>query len=66
MLLADLTNDGLVDWRDLTGVTDLWLLPGDRQPADLSHDGMVDATDLADLAAQWRARAGQNGVQPTP
>ena len=66
MLLADLTNDGFVDWRDLTGVTDLWLLPGERQAADLSHDGMVDASDLADLAAQWRARAGQNGVQPTP
>lgn len=66
MLLADLTNDGAVDWRDLTGVTDLWLLAGDRQAADLSHDGMVDVTDLADLAQQWRAQAGQNGVQDTP
>ncbi|UCD52889.1 MAG: S8 family serine peptidase [Phycisphaerales bacterium] len=54
MLLADLTNDGVVDWRDLAGVTDMWLLAGDRQAADLNHDGVVDVTDLADLAQQWR------------
>ena len=66
MLLADLTNDGAVDWRDLIGITDMWLLAGTRQAGDLSHDGTVDSADLARLAPQWRHRAGQNGVQAAP
>jgi len=66
MLLADLTNDGIVNWLDVLGLTDTWLDTNDRQPGDLNRDGLVDPTDIAHLARQWRHRAGQNGVQPTP
>ena len=66
MLLADLTNDGAVDWEDLGSMVGAWLEAGSRRAADLNRDGLIDAADLSHLAPQWRHRAGQNGVQPTP
>ena len=65
-VLADLTHDGAVDWEDLGSMVAVWLEAGSRRAADLNRDGLIDAADLSHLAPQWRHRAGQNGVQPTP
>lgn len=46
-LLADLSNDGCVDYLDLA-----------TQPGDLNRDGLIDLKDLAALAENWRQRIG--------
>ena len=66
MLLTDLTNDGAVDWLDLSDVAARWLETGARQTADVNRDGLIDAADFTRLASQWHHQAGQNGVQATP
>ncbi|MHC4498915.1 MAG: right-handed parallel beta-helix repeat-containing protein, partial [Planctomycetota bacterium] len=52
-LLADLTNDGLVDSADLAHWVQDWLNGGGEWPADLDRDGTVDMLDLALFAQDW-------------
>ncbi len=55
--LADLTEDGVVDTRDLATLVDTWLShPGDPRwsaPSDVSGDGRVDFRDWAWLSQAW-------------
>jgi len=55
-LLADLTNDGTVDWHDFTHAASEWLTTANEQPGDLNRDGVLDFTDLALLAEDWLRR----------
>lgn len=52
-LLADLSNDGLVNWEDYAFQATDWLNPGDSQPGDLNRNGVVDLADIALLAEDW-------------
>jgi parallel beta-helix repeat protein len=52
-LLADLTNDGLVDLKDYAFQAAGWLNSADQQPGDLNRDGLIDISDLALLVEDW-------------
>jgi hypothetical protein len=53
-LLADLNNDGVVDWLDVGLYAQCWL-SHDYEPAgDLNRDGMVNMVDWALLLADWQ------------
>jgi len=52
-LLADLSNDGVVDHVDLAGQVESWLTSAGEQPGDLRRDGIVDMMDFAALANDW-------------
>jgi parallel beta-helix repeat protein len=52
-LLADLTNDGLVDLADFAYQAADWLNSADQQPGDLNRDSLVDISDLALLVEDW-------------
>jgi subtilisin family serine protease len=54
-LLADVNNDGLVDWLDLAWVAGAWLTDNPARGDDLSRDGRVNWKDIIPLAAEWRA-----------
>jgi hypothetical protein len=52
-LLADLNNDGIVDWLDVGLYAQCWL-SADYEPAgDLNRDGTVDMLDWALLGQDW-------------
>jgi hypothetical protein len=55
-LLPDLTNDGIVDWRDLGGQVEDWLSNGDEWPGDLDRNGIVNSVDYGLLAQDWRVK----------
>jgi len=52
-LLADLTNDGTVDFLDFIHWSGKWLTSGDELPADLNRNGIVDETDLDAFTRDW-------------
>jgi predicted outer membrane repeat protein len=52
-LLADLTNDGIVDLTDFAYQALDWLNSADQQPGDLNRDSLVDYSDLALLVEDW-------------
>ncbi len=52
-LLADLNNDGTVDFTDLGFWTQDWLNSGLDKPGDLDRNTIVDFTDYALLAELW-------------
>jgi hypothetical protein len=52
-LLADLTNDGTVDFDDLMYWTQDWPATGSELPADLDRNGRVDGFDFALFALDW-------------
>ena len=52
-LLADLTNDRVVDLADFAWQAKDWLASGTEQPGDLNRDGIVDITDAAMVATDW-------------
>lgn len=52
-LLADVTNDGIVDINDLIVTAERWLSTGNEIPADLSRDLKVNMVDYAILAEEW-------------
>ena len=52
-LLADLTNDGIVNLADFAWQAKDWLASGTEQPGDLNRDGIVDITDAAMVATDW-------------
>ncbi|MHC4355944.1 MAG: dockerin type I domain-containing protein, partial [Planctomycetota bacterium] len=52
-MLADLNNDGIVDWLDVGLYAQCWL-SADYEPAgDLNRDGTVDMSDWALLGQDW-------------
>jgi len=52
-LLADLTNDGIVDYGDLGAQVQYWLITGNELPGDLNRDGIVNMPDLALLGGDY-------------
>ena len=52
-LLADLTNDGTVNFEDYAAQAIDWLESESEQPSDLNRDGTVDIADLALLTEDW-------------
>ena len=56
-LLADLTNDGIVDFVDYTWQVRDWLIGGNERHGDLNRDGVVDMLDVALLVDDWLNQA---------
>lgn len=52
-LLADMTNDGIVDFDDFMVLIDSWLSVEANGPADLSRQGGVTMEDMALFAGGW-------------
>ncbi len=52
-LLADLTNDGTVNFEDYTAQAIDWLESVSEQPGDLNRNGTVDIADIALLTEDW-------------
>ncbi len=52
-LLADLTNDGIVDFEDFAGQASDWQIIDAELPGDLTRNGEVNWADLALLAEDW-------------
>jgi len=52
-LLADLTNDGLVNLPDFAFLAADWLNSAEHQAGDLNRDGLVDLADVYILAGDW-------------
>jgi len=52
-LLADLTNDGIVDLSDLIAFVHYWLDSGECIPSDLNRSEFVDSADYAVFADGW-------------
>ncbi|MBA7687066.1 hypothetical protein ES703_95526 [subsurface metagenome] len=58
MLHADITNDGIVDFTDLTFFVQSWFEIGQNIPADLNRDQTVNLPDFAIFANDWLSKAG--------
>lgn len=52
-LLADLTNDGIVDGQDFALQTKDCCPPGEEKPGDLNRNGIVDMGDIESLINAW-------------
>jgi hypothetical protein len=52
-LLADITNDGLVDSKDYAFLVRFWMKTESQQPGDLDRNGIVNTADLALLTEDW-------------
>ena len=52
-LLADLTNDGIVNLEDFAGQAMDWRETKSKQPGDLDRDGTVNINDLAIFVEDW-------------
>jgi len=52
-LLADLTNDGVVDGQDFAYQAKDHEAPGEERPGDLNRNGAVDMDDVATLIGAW-------------
>jgi predicted outer membrane repeat protein/parallel beta-helix repeat protein len=52
-LLADLTNDRIVDFNDLAAFVNYWLDTGECIPSDLDRNQSVDFADFALMALHW-------------
>jgi hypothetical protein len=52
-LLADITNDGIVNGRDFAHEAKDWLINAAEQPGDLNRDGVVDTNDVGLFVDDW-------------
>jgi hypothetical protein len=52
-ILADLNNDGAVDWLDFVCTGSDWLKTAPNQPCDLNRNGDVNPADLDLFADDW-------------
>jgi len=52
-LLADLTNDGIVNFEDFAHQADDWRQNQPEQPGDLDRNGLIDFADLRLLGEDW-------------
>jgi len=59
-LLGDLNGNGIVDWNDISRLTEYWLLdPAGSEPyAGTNDDDIVDMFDYALLSQDWMNTAG--------
>jgi len=55
--VADIDNDGLVDFNDMALLTEMWLSDQILLAEDLNRDRIVNLADFAILAANWRPGA---------
>lgn len=55
---ADFNADGIVNYFDLTYITDDWLTEGNNLPGDLYKDNFIDFADFATFAKNWLWKAG--------
>jgi hypothetical protein len=53
VLLADLNNDGIVDWLDTGLWAQYWLDAGSELPADLDRNGKINGFDYALFGLDW-------------
>jgi hypothetical protein len=51
--VADLNNDGTVDWQDFARFTDSWQADAMPLAEDLDRNGIVDFRDVAILGDNW-------------
>jgi len=51
--LSDMTNDGIVDFKDVDAFCDYWLDTGSDLAGDLNRNSTVDFADFAKIASQW-------------
>jgi len=61
ILLADLTNDGIVNLEDFAVQATNWLESASRQPGDLNRDGTVGINDLGMFAEDWLKQTNWSG-----
>jgi hypothetical protein len=52
-LLADLTNNGIVDFVDFTHWAENWLTTDSDWPGDLNRNAIVDLADFALFTDDW-------------
>ncbi|MHC4622373.1 MAG: FG-GAP-like repeat-containing protein [Planctomycetota bacterium] len=52
-LLADVNNDGIVNWPDFGEQAKDWLKSTREQPSDANRDSVVNMMDLALLVEEW-------------
>ena len=52
-LLADLTNDGIVDFNDFSYQAYDWIQTGDCLPGDLDRNRTIDFFDIALFSSDW-------------
>jgi len=52
-LVADISNDGLINSKDLTFLAQSWMMRENQQPGDLDRNGIVNSTDLSQLTNDW-------------
>ena len=52
-LLADLTNDRIVDFNDLAVFVEYWVDSGQCIPSDLNRNESIDFTDFAVMSGEW-------------
>jgi len=52
-LLADLTNDGIVNLKDFAAQAQYWMINKNKQPGDFNRNGIVDIDDLALLVKDY-------------
>jgi predicted outer membrane repeat protein len=52
-LLADLDNNGTVDFSDFAKLADNWHSAGVNQPGDLNRSGLIDLNDIVLFVADW-------------
>jgi hypothetical protein len=52
--IADITNDWLVDYNDLSIFVDYWLEAGQCIPSDLDHSQPVNLEDFSIFAGEWQ------------
>lgn len=50
---VDFNRDGIVDYLDLTYITNYWLTEGNDLPGDLYKDSFIDFADFASFAENW-------------
>jgi len=53
IVLADLSNDGKIDFRDFAYLASKWSNIGSEEPADLNRNNVVDFPDLILLVNVW-------------
>jgi hypothetical protein len=52
-LLADLNNNGVVDWCDFASIASNWRTHALENPSDLNRNNVTDSADLSLLAEDW-------------
>jgi predicted outer membrane repeat protein len=52
-ILSDLTNDGIVDFKDFANLAENWQAKAEEQPGDLDRNGVVYMEDLWLFAEDW-------------